>query len=374
MSKFYRDTWVEIDLDALEHNYQQFSLLRPNQDMIAVIKANAYGHGDIQIAKLFSKLGVTYLAVSSLDEAIKLRRHYIKSQIIVLAPVKISDVQIATEFNITLIAYDEQWISEFVKVHLLKPLKLHLEVETGMNRIGLRHVTKSYELLSNMPNVTVEGIYTHIASADCNLGSVAKQLDAFRRILTSFEPSIFKYVHVANTATTMQFDLVEVNAHRIGLGLYGINPDDNFVKTNLDLQPAFSMYARLTQVSKLNPGDAVSYGGVFVADEVMYVGTVSLGYADGWLRSNQGRFVVIKGYECEIIGRICMDQMMVKLPSSEFEIGDIVILIGHAMPANRVAEELGTIAYEVLSLINDRVPRVYIKGCKEVDCNLGRFK
>jgi alanine racemase len=373
MTKFYRDTWVEIDMDALIYNYKQITQLRPNQDMIAVIKANAYGHGDIQIAKLFAELGVAYLAVSSLDEAIKLRKYEIQTPIIVLAPVKISDVNLAAEFDITIVAYDEQWVDELAKTHLRWQLKLHLEVETGMNRTGLHDVMKSYQKLSQIDNVIPEGIYTHIASADSNRRSVAEQLAAFSQIQKSFKSGTFKYVHVANTATMMQFELDGINAHRVGLGLYGINPDDDFIKTDLDLRPAFSLYARLTQVSKLRQGDAVSYGGSFVAPCEMHVGTMSIGYADGWLRMNQGRSVLIKGQECEIIGRVCMDQMMVKLPSADFEMGDVVTLIGEQLPASRVAREQGTIAYEILTLISDRIPRIYKKNGAVIDCNLGRF-
>jgi len=360
-------------MDALVHNYKQISDLRPKAAMIAVIKANAYGHGDIQMARLFSALGASYLGVSSLDEALKLRKNEIQLPIIVLAPVKIRDVHLAARFDITLIAYDEQWIRELAELDLLTTLKLHLEVETGMNRIGVCDVTQAYDLLSHMDQVIIEGIYTHIASADSDLESVDRQLEAFGRIKESFKHDTFKYIHVANTATTMQFDLADINAHRVGLGLYGINPDDDFIKTGLNLRPAFSLYTRLTQVSRLKKGDQVSYGGTFVADHDMYIGTMSVGYADGWCRANQGRSVLIKGYECEIIGRICMDQMMVKLPSAEFQIGDVVTLIGKGMTASRVANELGTIAYEVLALIGDRIPRVYLQNGEKVDCNLGRF-
>jgi len=371
--KFYRDTWACIDLDALAHNYQQFTHLHPRKEMMAVVKANAYGHGDVQVAKLFSELGAAYLAVSSLDEALNLRKHHINTPIIVLAPVKISNVLTAAQFDITVTAYDEDWIKALATIPMQHQLKLHLEVETGMNRTGLRNLARAYETLSSLPDVIVEGIYTHIASADSDLYSVTKQLDAFSQILTSLEPHTFKYIHVANTATTLQYQPEGTNMQRVGLGLYGINPDDSFIQTNLDLQQAFSLYARLTQVSKVKKGEAVGYGGTFVADDETYVGTMSIGYADGWPRVNQGRAVLINGHECEIIGRVCMDQLMVKLPSFNFHIGDMATLIGECLPATRVATELDTISYEVLTLINDRVPRLYEKNGKIIEVNLGRF-
>jgi len=374
MTKFYRDTWACIDLDALAHNYEQFMQLHPRQEMMAVIKANAYGHGDVQVAQLFSDLGATYLAVSSLDEALNLRKHHIKTPILTMAPVKISDLSVAAQFDITVTAYDEEWVKELATTQMQHHLKLHLEVETGMNRTGLRDLAETYDTLSSMSHISVEGIYTHIASADSNLCSVAKQLEAFNCILTSFEPHTFKYIHVANTATALQGQPEGPNMQRVGLGLYGINPDDVFIQTDLDLQPAFSLYARLTQVSKVKKGEAVGYGGTFVADDEICVGTLSIGYADGWSRKNQGRVVLINGYECEIIGRVCMDQLMVKLPTADFHIGDIATLIGGCLPAHRVANELDTIAYEVLTLIGDRVPRIYEKNGAIMDVNLGRFK
>lgn len=372
-NNFYRDTWVEIDLDALQHNYQQFAALRPNQQMIAVIKANGYGHGDLQMAQLYTELGVAYLAVSSLDEAIKIRHNQITTPIIVLAPVKIADVSTAALFSVTVVAYDEQWVAELAHVQLTKQLKIHLEVETGMNRIGLRSVKKTYDQLCQIPNIKIEGIYTHIASADSDLDSVKRQLDAFGRIIKSFNPQTFKLIHIANTPTTMQYDLPITNSHRVGLGLYGINPDENFIKAQLPLRPALTMFSRLTQVSKLKPGDAVSYGATFVTDQEIYVGTLSVGYADGWLRANQGRRIIINGYECEIIGRICMDQMMVKLPNADFAIGDVATLIGDRMPVARVATELATIPYEILTLISDRIPRLYKQDNEIITINHGRF-
>ena len=183
MNKNYRDTWAEIDFDKLTHNYEQIKKLRTEEKMIAVIKANAYGHGDVQMAKLFSELGAEYLAVSSLDEALKLRKNNINIPIIVLAPIKISDINIAIEFDITIIAYDEEWVNELVKLPFSKSLKIHLEVETGMNRIGLRDVIGTYQVLSNLEHIIIEGIYTHIASADSNMESVDEQINRFNDIL-----------------------------------------------------------------------------------------------------------------------------------------------------------------------------------------------
>lgn len=372
-AEFYRDTWAEINLDALNHNYNEFVKHCDNQKMIAVIKANGYGHGDLVMAEVFTELGACYLGVSSLDEALKIRRANITTPIIVLAPVKISDVEVASKNNVTIIAYDEQWVLELSKLTLSSSLTVHFEVETGMNRVGLRDVEMAYEMLSQHEFVKIEGIYTHIASADSDLDSLADQLDAFHCILNNFEDGTFEYVHLANTPTAMQVKNDITNAVRVGIGLYGVNPDPNFIKTDFDLRPAFAFYSRLTQVSNIEANESVSYSGTFVAQEAMSVGTLSVGYGDGWCRLNQGRFVLINGYECEIIGRVCMDQMMVKLPHSEFAIGDKATLIGDRIEVNRVAQELSTIPYEVLTLISDRVPRLYFKNKQLIGTELGRF-
>ncbi|MCL1990846.1 MAG: alanine racemase [Defluviitaleaceae bacterium] len=372
MREFYRDTWIEIDIDALIHNYRQFDATHA-YEMIAVIKANGYGHGDVQMARLYAELGAAYLAVSSLDEALKLRHHGIELPIMVLAPVKLKDIHVAVQFEITVIAYDEGWVDALSKTALSGPLKLHLEVETGMNRIGLRQVKATCDRLSENDNVIIEGIYTHIATADSHYGSMLTQLDTFYQVLNTLTDYPFKYRHVANTATTLQLKSTQMNAHRVGIGLYGINPNQRMIKTTLDLQATFSMYTRLTKVSLVKKGEGISYGSTFVTSEDTYIGTMSVGYADGWCRSNQGRAVVIKGQECEIVGRVCMDQMMVKLPSADFAVGDVVTLIGKEMPVERVASELNTIPYEILTLISDRVPRVYKKQEVVVDCYLGRF-
>jgi len=375
MDNFYRDTWVEIDVNALIHNFQKFKNLRPNQAMMAVIKANGYGHGDVQLAQIYSKLGVAYLAVSSLDEALHLRKNEINEPIIVLAPVKPANVDIAAINKITIVAYDEDWVKEVSEIKLCRPLKLHLEVETGMNRIGLRDVQIAYDRLSKVENIQIEGIYTHIASGDSNLESVNAQIKRFYNILSALKPENFKYVHIANTATTLQFNLPCVNLQRVGLGLYGLNPNIDFITTSINLLPTLSFKSRLTQVSLVKKGESVSYNDTFVLTEDSYIGTLSVGYADGWIRKNQGRFVLVNGLECEIIGRVCMDQMMIKINNSETRVGEVVTLIGPEMPLERVAFELDTIAYEILTSISDRVPRIYIKNSDNIEeIFLGRFK
>lgn len=374
MNKFHRGTWVEVKLDALTHNYEQFKQLHKNHAIMAVIKANAYGHGDVEVAKCFTRQGATYLAVSSLDEALHLRSHEITTPLIILAPVKITDCEIAARNNITIVAYDEEWAKKLSKILLPQQLKIHIELETGMNRIGIRDLLTTMTHLKSNKNIDIEGIYTHIHSADTKKTSIDEQVEKFNQTIVKAGMNKFKYIHIANTATTLKCDLKYVNMQRVGLGLYGINPDEEYVKTPLKLKPAFSFHSELTQVSHIKKGESVSYGATYIAPKDTVVGTLSVGYADGWCRLNQGRNVKIKGQQCPIIGRICMDQLMIALPSDDFSIGEVVTLIDEEINAGVIAKEIGTIAYEVLTLISDRVPRVYVENKIVRHCYLGRNK
>jgi len=368
MTNFYRETWAEVDVDALEHNFHQFKRHHPKLALIAVVKANAYGHGDVFVGKIFEQLGADYLAVSSLDEALHLRNHGLSVPIMVLAPVHIDHVHVAAQEKITVIAYDETWANQLGELSLAQPLTVHIELETGMNRIGVRDLPKTLDALHQNEKVVVEGLYTHIHSGDSDKASVLRQIATFEAMLGGVDGAQFKFVHIANTATSLQFEIPFVNMQRVGLGLYGVNPDEAFIETSLKLLPVFSLFSKLTQVSHLFKGETVSYGGTFVAQSEQIVGTVSIGYADGWCRLNQGRFVKVNGELCPIIGRVCMDQLMIALPHDGFVAGDVVTLIGEELTVSLVAKETQTIAYEVLTLMSDRVPRVYKKEGRVVAC------
>lgn len=376
MQEYYRDTWAEIDLDAITHNVKQIKDLHPTKEIFAVVKANGYGHGDAEVSKVAIEAGVSCLAVSGLDEALRLRNSGIEVPILVLGMTRLKDVPLAAENNISLTAHDEMWIEHLVSLPLTTPVKVHLKIDSGMHRLGLmteEQVQKNFNRLKTAPMVEVEGVFTHMATADSDKEYLGHQIETFKRLIANLDLSGVKYVHLENTATLLQKEFDFDHGIRLGLGLYGINPDKEFIPIEFELKPALKLLSNLVQVKKIKKGDKVGYGATYEAQEDEWIGVVPIGYADGWTRSHQGRHVIVNGYECEIIGRVCMDQMMIRLPK-QFPMGTEVTLIGDGMPVERVAAEVGTISYEILCLISDRVPRVYKQGGKIIAVKKMRFE
>ena len=376
MQEYYRDTWAEIDLDAITHNVKQIKDLHPTKEIFAVVKANGYGHGDAEVSKVAIEAGVSCLAVSGLDEALRLRNSGIEVPILVLGMTRLKDVLLAAENNISLTAHDEMWIEHLVSLPLKTPVKVHLKIDSGMHRLGLmteEQVQKNFNRLKTAPMVEVEGVFTHMATADSDKEYLGHQIETFKRLIANLDLSDVKYVHLENTATLLQKEFDFDQGIRLGLGLYGINPDKEFIPIEFELRPALKLLSNLVQVKKIKKGDKVGYGATYEAQEDEWIGVVPIGYADGWTRSHQGRHVIVNGYECEIIGRVCMDQMMIRLPK-QFPMGTEVTLIGDGMPVERVAKEVGTISYEILCLISDRVPRVYKQGGKIIAVKKMRFE
>lgn len=375
MQEYYRDTWAEIDLDAITHNVKQIKDLHPTKEIFAVVKANGYGHGDAEVSKVAIEAGVSCLAVSGLDEALRLRNSGIEVPILVLGMTRLKDVPLAAENNISLTAHDEMWIEHLVSLPLTTPVKVHLKIDSGMHRLGLmteEQVQNNFNRLKMAPMVEVEGVFTHMATADSDKEYLGHQIETFKHLIASLDLSDVKYVHLENTATLLQKEFDFDHGIRLGLGLYGINPDKEFIPIEFELKPALKLLSNLVQVKKIKKGDKVGYGATYEAQEDEWIGVVPIGYADGWTRSHQGRHVIVNGYECEIIGRVCMDQMMIRLPK-QFPMGTEVTLIGDGMPVERVAAEVGTISYEILCLISDRVPRVYTQNGKTIAVKKMRF-
>ena len=375
MQEYYRDTWAEIDLDAITHNVKQIKDLHPTKEIFAVVKANGYGHGDAEVSKVAIEAGVSCLAVSGLDEALRLRNSGIEVPILVLGMTRLKDVPLAAENNISLTAHDEMWIEHLVSLPLTTPVKVHLKIDSGMHRLGLmteEQVQKNFNRLKTALMVEVEGVFTHMATADCDKEYLDYQIQNFKNLISNLDLSGVKYVHLENTATLLQKEFDFDHAIRLGIGLYGVNPDANFIPIDFDLKPALKLLSNLVQVKQIKKGDKVGYGSTYEAKNDEWIGVVPIGYADGWIRLHQGRCVIVEGHECEIVGRVCMDQMMIRLPK-QFPMGTTVTLIGDGMPVERVAKEIGTISYEILCLISDRVPRVYTQNGKTIAVKKMRF-
>jgi alanine racemase len=373
---FYRDTWVEINLDNIMYNVSQLKKrLSQHVQLIAVVKANAYGHGDIQVARVALEAGASYLAVAFLDEAIALREKGITAPILVLGASRPEDTPIAVKNKIALTVFQYEWLQQARgMLGEGEKLTIHIKVDTGMGRIGVRSLEelKSIEELLQSSNCFLfEGFYTHFATADeLEEGYFQKQLSRFNEFLSSLKEKPVM-VHASNSAAAFRFGDAAFNAVRFGIGMYGLTPSLEMEGVlPFPLQEAFSIQTKLVHVKRLEKGESISYGATYTAEEQEWIGTLPIGYADGWLRKLHGQEVLINGVRAPIVGRICMDQCMVRLPK-ELPIGTLVTLIGEQeeelISVNEIAEKLETINYEVPCIITSRVPRIYKKYGKTVE-------
>ncbi|HWL22746.1 MAG TPA: alanine racemase [Ureibacillus sp.] len=367
--QYYRPTRAIINLEAIKQNVRNLkNFLQPDVQIIAVVKANGYGHGDIKVAEAAIEAGATMLAVATPEEALHLRQSFANIDILILGYSPISFAKVAAEENITLTVYSSDWVKQ-VKVDSNHPLKVHIKVDTGMGRIGVTSADELldlYEEIEKVDSLLVDGLFTHFATADEEDDSYfMKQVNKFKKFVEAL-PNRPRIIHAANTATmlvkdpTLQFDAV-----RFGISMYGLAPSQ-YVKTILPftIEQAFSLESELVAVKLLHKGESVGYGATYTAKESMYVGTIPIGYADGMIRKLSGQEVLIDGKRVPIIGRICMDQCMIALPTA-YNIGEKVTLIGkqdeEVVTIDEWAEKAETINYEIPCIITARVPRIYSK-------------
>lgn len=367
----YRPTWIEIDLKAITYNiHQLLNILPKNTKIMAVVKADGYGHGMIQVARTAIESGAEALAVALLEEAIELRKANIKVPILVLGWVSPVYVKLAADYEITLTVFQHEWLKELSTHTLTNPLKIHLKFDTGMGRIGVRtheELTRILTELQTMEKVALEGIYTHFATADEeDLSYYKKQEQTFQQFLQSFHKLWKKdvIVHTGNSAASLRFPKKMHHYVRTGISMYGLYPS-TIVKEEepLQLKQSFSLHSRLIHVKKIKKGEHLSYGIEYEAKDDEWIGTVPIGYGDGWLRRLQGFSVLIGGKRHPIVGRICMDQLMVRL-DQPYPVGEKVTLIGkqgeERIEMDEVADYLQTINYEIPCIINRRIPRRYV--------------
>jgi alanine racemase len=365
---FYRDTWAEVNLDCIAANVRGVKENLPEDvQIMAVVKANAYGHGDIQIAKAALKAGASILAVAFLDEALSLRGKGINEPILVLGASRPEDVNLAADNSITLTVFQLDWLQKARKfLHPGSQLSLHIKLDTGMGRIGMRdteELISTEAAIAEDSRLRLDGIFTHFATADeLETGYFKQQLERFEEMVGVLKKRP-RLVHSSNSAAALRFRSARFNAVRLGIVMYGLTPSQE-IKPELPikLNEAFSLHSRLVHVKKLKKGEKVSYGATYEAKEDEWIGTLPIGYADGWIRSLGGQEVLVEGIRAPIVGRICMDQCMIRLPF-EIPAGTMVTLIGKQqadmVSVDEIAKKLETINYEVPCLISARVPRIY---------------
>jgi alanine racemase len=371
----YRDTWAEISLDDIKYNFLQFRhFVKQPTKIMAVVKADGYGHGAIEIAKTAIQMGADYLAVALLDEAIQLREAGITEPILVLGYTPSRSVTEAIIQNITLTVFDHEIMDEIINQSsfLNRTASIHLKVDTGMSRIGVTSPEDAFILAAkaNMAdNVHLEGIFTHFSNADSEDSSFTDtQFQKFKLVLEYLEKhNIYIPIkHCCNSAATMKFPKMHLDMVRVGVALYGLYPDASLKKLPILLKQAMSFKTRIAAIKKVAESQPISYGCTFKPTKESIIATIPVGYADGLSRqlSNRGSLLV-QGQKAKIAGRVCMDQSMIDITDlPTCSLGDEVVIFGETQSSfqsvDDIAELMGTINYEVVCLIGKRVPRVYV--------------
>ncbi|WP_392455815.1 alanine racemase [Chryseomicrobium aureum] len=365
----YRPTYLEIDLDAISTNIATLkNQLNEETMIIPVVKANAYGHGAVRVVQHIEAQGLQFFAVATPDEAVELKEAGSQSEILVLGNSPHSFIPYAERHRIHLTAHSLEWIQNIPTT--ASPF-LHIKLDTGMGRIGLQseqELKKALRVIAQHKNWRIEGVYTHFATADEAINPhFEQQLKKFEKWLALF-PERPRLVHAANSAAAIQHGGAAFSAVRFGISMYGIAASD-WMKENRPFvyTPAMRLVSELVHVKQVEVGTSIGYGAYYTSAEPEWIGTLPIGYADGLLRGLKGLSVLIEDTVAPIVGKICMDQTMIKLPK-EFKVGTKVVLLGsngvHTIPAEEWAEYLRTIPYEICCQLSYRVPRIYPQSDK----------
>ena len=368
----YRPTWTEIDVKAFRSNFQNIkSHLKKKTKILAVVKANAYGHMSVPLAHEAVKLGAAALGVSSLEEGIVLRENGIKGEILILGSIyPLENLAAAAQFDLTPTISSIQGVAQLVHIakRAHKCLRFHLKVDTGMGRIGVSTLSafRLIEKISLRNEIKMTGLYTHFACADCDKEFTMKQLDSFLEVVQYAKKLGLKFTaHAANSAAFFKYNKAQLDMVRPGISLYGLLPyagADRVIK----LKPVLSWKTRIVYLKRIKKNTSVSYGRTYSAKRPVVIATLPVGYADGYNRqlSNKGE-VLIRSKRCPVVGRVTMDMIMVDVTAvTGAEIGDEAVIIGRqgnqVITAEDIAAKLNTINYEITCGISYRVPRILV--------------
>lgn len=385
MKEILRRTWAEIDLDALAHNVSVIRQAAPESMLCGVVKADAYGHGAVRLARELESLGADWFAVSNLEEALQLRQAGFSRPILILGFTPPEAASVLAEQNISQCVYSGEYAAALSGQarRVGKTVKAHIKLDTGMSRLGFyfqdkqrdRAAVEEIKAACFLPGLEAEGVFTHFAVSDGGADGEAftlRQFDCFQTAIALLEQEgvRFPIKHCANSAAIFDYPQAHLDMVRAGIVLYGLQPSGD-LKNAPDLKPVLSLRSVVSHVKAVEPGSTVSYGREYEAAAGKKIATVPVGYADGYPRSLSpgGAELLIRGVRCPIVGRICMDQLMVDVSRvPDVKIGDKVTLIGRdgaeEISADELAKKEGTINYEVVCAISKRVPRVYLKNGK----------
>ncbi len=368
-----RPTYVEVDLARLRRNFQAIRRRVGEAKIMVILKANAYGHGLLEVAPHVVDWGAEYIGVAVLEEALLLRQAGIRTPILVLGGVWGNQIPNFIEHDITITASSVEKLEHIEQAAeaLGKRAHVHLKIDTGMERIGVHYYSAETLLEASLRcrHVVVEGIYSHFANADAaDLTSAHLQLERFQEVLRFYERRSlpFPLRHMANSGAILQLPEATFDMVRPGILFYGVYPSDEVQRT-VQVEPALTWRSRVVYFKVVKPGHPVSYGWTWQSDRLTRVVTVPVGYGDGYFRSMSNKaHVLIRGRRYPQVGRICMDQMVINIGWESAFNGDVVTLVGQDGDERITVEDLaawaGTIPYEILTNINTRVPRLYINS------------
>lgn len=373
-----RPVWLEINLDAIAHNVRTIKeIVGRNTQIIAVVKANAYGHGAVEVSQVALENGVAILAVGVVEEGIILRKAGIKAPILICGLTLEDQLEPLLSYNLTPTICDLQILEALSKVagENGKTVGIHIKIDTGMGRLGISppKTLNFVKKISKMRNIKIEGIFTHLAATNEKDGIYTKmQFDEYKKALLELEKEGINIPlkHIANSAAILNSSSMYLDAVRPGIILYGLFPSPKSERT-VELKPAAEFKTKIIFLKKVSPGKSIGYGRTYITTKPTKVATLPVGYADGYSRllSNKGE-VLVRGERAPIIGRICMDLCMIDVTHiPQVQIGDEVVLWGRQgseiIWAEEIAGKIGSIVYEVICMVDkERVPRVFIKDEK----------
>ena len=374
----YKRLVAEIDLDAVDFNIKSIiKRVGGRAKIIGTVKADAYGHGAVEVSKVLEENGIDMFSVAMIDEGINLRNNGIKAPILVLGLTPPEYVKEAVEYDLIQTVSDyntAEAISKAAK-ELNKKAVIHIKIDTGMGRIGFRPEKEAFdeiENISKLENIEINGIFTHFCTSDEKDKTFTyTQKERFVYAVNELEKRGINIPlkHASASAGLMDFDDLFFNAVRPGIILYGYYPSDDVMKDRLPIKPVMSLKSNVMYIKDIENGDTIGYGRTYMANEKRTIATIPAGYADGYNRllSNKG-CVLVNGKRAQLKGRICMDQCMADITGINAKQWDEVVLMGkqgnEEITADEIANEIGTISYEVLCMVSKRVPRVYIKNGK----------
>lgn len=370
----HRPSRLNIDLSAVQFNYRQIMKHLPAQTKgVAVIKANAYGHGALAVAQALEE-EVDAFAVAVSDEALELRESGIQSELIILGYTDPGDASLHADHNIGLTILSLSWLQDtYNELQTDKRLKLHLKIDTGMSRLGVRSVKEAQKIIDFIAEYSdqliLESVFTHHATADSKVSNHQKQVIIQSSLFQNYQENLDfsqleknPYFHQSNSALSLWYPELTLDAVRLGIAIYGINPSNSALDLPYELKPALSLESELIFVKQMMGQERISYGAAYEAKKDEWIATLPFGYADGWQRRYGQGYALVDGKRCPFVGRVCMDQCMISLPEYYPE-GTQVTLVGESgqerISLESIADEVDTIAYEIACLFTDRLPRKY---------------